>query len=151
MDLADPKFYQTPPVDSVKADKLPGRKSIKDFFLKKFISVDSLHKVAHEALMFENDQRARVNLVQGPMTTAYNSLLLPYNKTLFGRPPQFLLMEHLALTMSVEHLRHIFLASLKGVSERLNRDASQLLTERRLLLEAVREWAMKEFPRELYT
>jgi hypothetical protein len=151
VDSPDPSFYGNIPLASAKASEVPGRKAIKDFFLKQFITTDALHKLPDEQIIFENDQRARINIVNDAMTSAYNALLFPYNKTLFAKPPNLLLMEHLALTLSVDHLRHILLASMKELSESLASDPSQLMTEKRLLMVALRDWAMKQFGKELYT
>lgn len=142
--------FASPPASKVRTDELPARKAIKEFFTKRFIHLDNLHKLPNELIIFENDQRTKFNLGNDVLSACYNALALPNNKTLFCKPYDLLHMEHLALTLSVEHLRHLLLSSLKKFSESLQKDNNCLLLEERLLLAAFRDFAQGMYPSELY-
>lgn len=118
--------------------------------MNEFINVNNLYKFPAEPILFENDQKSRLNNVNGPLTACYNTLLYHNTKMAFGLPSDFLNMENLVLNSSLIKLRHIFYTSLQGSHKDIYQANPELYLEDNRLLYRLQEFSMREFPDELY-
>ena len=77
-------------------------------------------------------------------------MLLDGTKSAFAEPLDLLHIEHIALTCSVDQLRHYFFESLKGTNRDLYVSNSDLYLEDERLKQRFREHAKFAFGSELY-
>lgn len=100
---------------------LPAKEKISRFFREDMLTSNIVFRGEGGTRIYEVDNSSQTMLASGPLTAAYFGACLQDARLLFGRPPEFLVIEHLVLTFSLEELRYFFDLVLKETEKALRK------------------------------
>jgi hypothetical protein len=82
------------------------------FFIHDYQHHNLIFKEKEDNIIYFADKLNRLLYYDEDLSLAYQACSIPKVKLMFGRPDYFLQLEDLALTLSVEELRTIFIKTI---------------------------------------
>jgi hypothetical protein len=144
------QFFLGPWSYKVELDDLFGRTQFMTFFVKDFLKNHQYFKMHSHELIYSVDQTRKQIHLNYELSAAYSMCLEKKKNIIFGAPPLGLLLEDLALNLSLEELQGIFEQTRRTLAETYNSRNSLPYGDPVNILNHFRLTAFEEFPDKLY-